>query len=260
MWRRRPLGELTSREREVLTFVRRGLTNEEIAARLGITVGGAKYHVSQILSKLGVATRDEAALALQEQRRSWGFLPLWAKIAGAATIVAAGAGFALLAWGLVRTSGDQPFDLPSPPSGSDCRQVIDYLNAEIPNEGRPMDGVRFYTKCPPDLGGGIQPGFVVEIINPELPNTLLQRKKTSEDQLQEWLAPAGLRLDDFLLLYYANKMEFDGGRDPQTGKLLIERIGGTDQIAGNVSCKLGCSWEQLVAPRTCPAPMNVSPR
>jgi DNA-binding NarL/FixJ family response regulator len=45
---------LTGREREVLGLVRLGLTNEEIAGRLGITLDGAKYHVSQILSKLGV--------------------------------------------------------------------------------------------------------------------------------------------------------------------------------------------------------------
>ncbi len=50
------LDELTTREREVLDLVRLGLTNEEIAGRLGITEAGAKYHVSQILSKLGVAT------------------------------------------------------------------------------------------------------------------------------------------------------------------------------------------------------------
>ena len=53
--------ELTPREREVFDLLRLGLTNEEIAERLGISLDGAKYHVSQILSKLGVATRTEAA-------------------------------------------------------------------------------------------------------------------------------------------------------------------------------------------------------
>jgi len=47
---------LTPRERAVLGLVRLGLTNKEIAERLGITLDGAKYHVSQILAKLGVAT------------------------------------------------------------------------------------------------------------------------------------------------------------------------------------------------------------
>ena len=92
---------------------------------------------------------------------------------------------------------------------------------------------------------------MVEVNNPESRDDFLNRKKSSEDQLQKWLAPSGLRLDDFLLIYYADKLEFDRGRDPETGKLLTERISGTEQIAGDVSCSLGCSWEQLVAPRTC---------
>src|SRR5207247_10296253 len=52
---------LTPREWEVLDLLRERPTNEQIAERLGITLDGAKYHVSEILSKLGVATREEAA-------------------------------------------------------------------------------------------------------------------------------------------------------------------------------------------------------
>jgi DNA-binding CsgD family transcriptional regulator len=96
---------LTPREREVLALIRLGLTNEEIAARLNITLDGAKYHVSQILSKLGVATREEAAaIAPEPRRRWWAALPLAAKAAGAALVVAAVAGLAVLAWGVVQTS------------------------------------------------------------------------------------------------------------------------------------------------------------
>jgi DNA-binding CsgD family transcriptional regulator len=92
---------LTPREREVLDLVRHGLTNEEIAERLGITLDGAKYHVSQILSKLNVATREEAAASVREdaprrdapqarlRRHWWTALPLAAKAAGAALVVAA---------------------------------------------------------------------------------------------------------------------------------------------------------------------------
>jgi DNA-binding CsgD family transcriptional regulator len=95
---------LTSREREVLELIRVGLTNEEIARRLGITLDGAKYHVSQILSKLGVATREEAAAWRPEERRAWwARWPVWAKIVGAATVVAAVAGLGVLAWGLLGT-------------------------------------------------------------------------------------------------------------------------------------------------------------
>ena len=52
---------LTPREWEVLSLLREGLSNREIGDRLGLTRDGVKYHVSQILLKLGVATREEAA-------------------------------------------------------------------------------------------------------------------------------------------------------------------------------------------------------
>jgi len=105
MWRRSP-DQLTAREREVLALVRRGLTNEEIAQRLGISLDGAKYHVSQILSKLGVATREEAAaLALGERRRWWAGWAVWGKVAGATAVAAAVAGLAVLIWGVLRTEG-----------------------------------------------------------------------------------------------------------------------------------------------------------
>jgi DNA-binding CsgD family transcriptional regulator len=105
MRRQRP-DALTAREQEVLDLIRRGLTNEEIAQRLGISLDGAKYHVSQILSKLGVATREEAAVvAVGERRRWWAAWPLWAKIAGGATVAATAVGLAVLAWGALRTGG-----------------------------------------------------------------------------------------------------------------------------------------------------------
>jgi DNA-binding CsgD family transcriptional regulator len=52
---------LTPREYEVLSLIRDGLSNREIAKRLGITLGGAKFHVSEIITKLGVSSREEAA-------------------------------------------------------------------------------------------------------------------------------------------------------------------------------------------------------
>lgn len=51
----------TARQREVLDLVARGYTNPEIASHLGISLDGAKWHVSEIISKLGVSTREEAA-------------------------------------------------------------------------------------------------------------------------------------------------------------------------------------------------------
>ena len=52
---------LTPREREVLALVASGLTNRQIGERLFITEKTASVHVSNILGKLGVATRSQAA-------------------------------------------------------------------------------------------------------------------------------------------------------------------------------------------------------
>lgn len=51
----------TPRQREVLDLLVRGKTNSEIAGQLGISLDGAKWHVSEIITRLGVDSRDEAA-------------------------------------------------------------------------------------------------------------------------------------------------------------------------------------------------------
>jgi two-component system, NarL family, nitrate/nitrite response regulator NarL len=55
---------LTSREMEVLQFIGEGLTNQEIATRLVVEVGTVKNHVHNILEKLNVSSRDDAASCL----------------------------------------------------------------------------------------------------------------------------------------------------------------------------------------------------
>ena len=57
---------LTPREQDVLVGVAAGQTNKQIAARLGISDRTVQFHLSNVLGKLGVASRTEAAvLALQ---------------------------------------------------------------------------------------------------------------------------------------------------------------------------------------------------
>ena len=57
-----PLHALTEREREVLALVAQGLSNQQIADALVISERTARTHVSNILGKLGVASRTQAAL------------------------------------------------------------------------------------------------------------------------------------------------------------------------------------------------------
>jgi DNA-binding NarL/FixJ family response regulator len=54
---------LTPRELEVLRLVTQGRTNRDIAAELFISAKTVSVHVSNILAKLGVTTRGEAAAA-----------------------------------------------------------------------------------------------------------------------------------------------------------------------------------------------------
>jgi len=54
--------ELTERENEVLRLIARGFTNQKIADELVISIGTVKGHVSNILSKLHLADRTQAAV------------------------------------------------------------------------------------------------------------------------------------------------------------------------------------------------------
>jgi NarL family two-component system response regulator LiaR len=66
--RNTPLDVLSSREREVLTLIARGRSNREIAGALTLSEQTIKSHVSNILSKLHLADRTQAAIFALQQR------------------------------------------------------------------------------------------------------------------------------------------------------------------------------------------------
>ncbi len=110
---------LTPREQEVLALVRDGLKNEQIAQRLGISIDGAKYHVSEMLSKLYLENRADLALWRPEAptpRWVAAFAPLlfwrhvrldWlSPVVAGALVLGVAAGIGVLVWALIVTNGD----------------------------------------------------------------------------------------------------------------------------------------------------------
>ena len=56
---------LTARENEILELLEQGLTNQQIASRLSVTLHTVKNHVHSLLTKLGVGSRSEAVTVLR---------------------------------------------------------------------------------------------------------------------------------------------------------------------------------------------------
>ena len=92
---------LTPRQREVLRLIAKGHTNGEIAEKLGVSLAGAKWHVSELLSRFGVNSREDLAELMERERRGpvertrgWmaGLAGLMTVKLGAGTAVAAGIG------------------------------------------------------------------------------------------------------------------------------------------------------------------------
>jgi two-component system, NarL family, response regulator LiaR len=63
-----PGADLTRRELEILTLMVRALNNGEIAEELSVAVPTVKFHITNILSKLGVENRTEAVLKALKHR------------------------------------------------------------------------------------------------------------------------------------------------------------------------------------------------
>ena len=60
-----PFSELSDRERQVITLLCDGLSNRQIADKLGVTEGTIKFHLHAIYEKLGVRSRIELMIALK---------------------------------------------------------------------------------------------------------------------------------------------------------------------------------------------------
>jgi DNA-binding NarL/FixJ family response regulator len=65
-----PINELSDRERDVIMELRKGLSNSQIAQTLYISENTVKKHISNILFKLGLSHRTEAALLINNSLNS----------------------------------------------------------------------------------------------------------------------------------------------------------------------------------------------
>jgi DNA-binding CsgD family transcriptional regulator len=150
-YRTRYRDRLTPRQEEILTLISRGSTNAEIADRLGITLDGAKWNVSEIIAKLGVDSREGAVAAWRAEqgfgrRLARGLHALLAPIAVhklavagvAGALVAVGAGGMVI--GALR-SGAASADEHPPTSTFQCPITI---------PGEPYIATAPYPRQPPD--------------------------------------------------------------------------------------------------------------
>ena len=60
--------QLTEQEIQVLRLVAQGLTNKQIACKLGIKERTVEYHLNEIFQRLGVTSRTTAAMLAQKLR------------------------------------------------------------------------------------------------------------------------------------------------------------------------------------------------
>ncbi len=122
------LGSLTRRQREVLDLVAQGYTNAQIAEHLGVSLDGAKWHVREILSRLAVDSREEAAeiwsrergVAGRARRSVRGYLgiSLAVRVAAAGGVVAFGAVLVAVVVLVVTGRGDTGEPLSPEPTAS----------------------------------------------------------------------------------------------------------------------------------------------
>jgi DNA-binding CsgD family transcriptional regulator len=118
--------DLTKRQQQVLDLLVRGYSNPQIADALGISLDGAKWHVSEVMAKLGAESRQGAAERWRRHQRFGArvrrglraLVPaaLWAKVAvaGAVLVIGAGAFSVVISLGPSRGSTPRTAGAPFP--------------------------------------------------------------------------------------------------------------------------------------------------
>jgi DNA-binding CsgD family transcriptional regulator len=137
---------LNARQRQVLDALIDGKTNPQIAAQLGITLDGAKWHVSQLLAETDLSTREELAQWWSVQRsKTTALLPFgltWTRLVAGATFAAAIGLVLLLAVALPHYRKDRTAALaelvvsPTPETASSAASDAPDCNVDLPADFR----------------------------------------------------------------------------------------------------------------------------
>jgi DNA-binding CsgD family transcriptional regulator len=88
--------ELTERQQAVIQLMAKGLTNSEIAERIGVTLDGVKWHVREILGKFGVDSREEAVARWRERAKGSRGPRVWAGLLWGSTAARWATGLAVV--------------------------------------------------------------------------------------------------------------------------------------------------------------------
>ncbi len=156
---------LTPAERRVLDEVRAGRTNPEIAERLEVSVNTVRYHVSNMLAKLGLPDRRALAAWREspDRRRPWAALAagLIGRAAAAAAVVGAGGIVALVLVAGLRgarhpSATTTPTTTLSPAVVEQASRASDVLPAA---DGRRLPTFFEYTVRPGDTLDGVATTF-----------------------------------------------------------------------------------------------------
>ncbi len=148
---RDPAEGLTPRQREVVKLMAKGLTNGQIADELGVSLSGAKWHVSEVLSRLGASSREEAVdmwdhESSVRQRMNRGLAAvgalfgLKAAMAAVAIAVAAGVG-AILAATTFSRDDDTGVGLTQVTTADPITGQLDVLEREMHRQRSIMEGL-----------------------------------------------------------------------------------------------------------------------
>ena len=130
----------------------------------------------------------------------------------------------------------QIFDFASPAAGSTCAEAAEHLRQRIPSGIKQVGKIYFHASPSPIIDRPESPSdFVVVIDHPASRDEFLDLRQDVSDGLDDWLESAGLKADDFKIVWVPNPEPYERltGRDP-SGRAVFETLQPADQTSGSL--------------------------